>query len=116
MQQDDPTPPMEADPIEVIDGADVEADAVLRSEPGLRARIDRVLDLADGFESPYGMELLATAHWAATHDRCTDRPCVVGTVRSWSARKARMFTPEHIGAALDRLVQREWVGSSFARA
>src|SRR5271170_3582595 len=32
-------------------------------------RLKRVAELIEGFESPYGMELLATVHWAAHHER-----------------------------------------------
>lgn len=106
---------LEAAPIEVLDGAEVEAAAVLRSEPELTAQIDRVLILADGFESAYGMELLATVHWAATHSNCDDRECVVRTVRTWNQRKARMFTEQHIDTALDHLLQQGWVDDSFAQ-
>ncbi|HEX3048468.1 MAG TPA: hypothetical protein VHY08_27210 [Bacillota bacterium] len=31
-------------------------------------RMERVKQLIEGFETPYGMELLATVHWLATHE------------------------------------------------
>lgn len=74
-----------------------------------------LLDLADGFESAYGMELLATVHRAATHSNCADRECVVRAVRSWNQRKARMFTERPIDTALDRLYEQGWVDDSFPR-
>lgn len=106
---------LEASPVELLDGAELESAAVLRSEPELRAQIDRVLTLADGFESAYGMELLATVHWAATKSGCDDRACVIEAVRSWNTRKARMFTEQHIDTALDRLLDQGWVGSELIR-
>lgn len=106
----------DAAPITVLDGAAVEAAAVVETEPALRERIDRVLALADGFESAYGMELLATVHWAATYAGCDDRQCVVDTVRGWSQRKASMFTEQHIEIAIDQLIAHDWVpAASFGR-
>lgn len=100
---------LDAAPIEVLDGAAAEAAAVVATDPELRDRIDRVLALADGFESAYGMELLATVHWAATRAECEDRPCIIRTVRSWNRRKSRMFTSEHVNAALTQLERHGWV-------
>jgi O-acetyl-ADP-ribose deacetylase (regulator of RNase III) len=106
---------LDAEPIEVLPGAAEEADAVVSGHPELAERIDRVLQLSEGFESAYGMELLATVHWAATAEGCTDRACVVDTVHGWNQRKERLFTPSHINTALDHLVEHGWLdGGAFA--
>lgn len=104
-----------AEPIEVLPGAAEEADEVVAAYPDLAKRIDRVLALSEGFESAYGMELLASVHWAAMTEGCTDRACVVKTVHSWNQRKERLFTPIHINTALDHLIELDWLDSdSFA--
>ena len=105
---------LESDSIVVLPGAVDAADAVLVQAPETTDRIDRVLRLVEGFESAYGMELLATVHWAATAERCADRSCVVDTVHGWSPRKESLFTVDHIGVALDRLVSAGWLPQEFA--
>lgn len=105
----------EADPIEVLPGATDEASAVLASQPDTRARMDRVLRLADGFESAYGLELLATVHWAAREDGGTvSLEDVAARVAAWSQRKRALFAEPHIAAALTRLREQGWVGEQAA--
>ena len=105
---------LESESIMVLPGAVEAADAVLKETPETSARIDRVLRLVEGFESAYGMELLATVHWAATAEQCVDRTCVVDTVHGWSPRKESLFTVDHIAVALDRLVGAGWLPEEFA--
>lgn len=104
---------LDADPIELLDGAAAEAYEVIADDSELRFRVDRVLALAEGFESSYGMELLATVHWAATREDCADRTCVVAKVHGWSKRKEQLFTERHIVAALDRLLENDWLDGRF---
>jgi O-acetyl-ADP-ribose deacetylase (regulator of RNase III) len=85
-----------------------EAEAKLREMPETRARFERVADLIDGFESPYGLELLATTHWAATHEDARSADEAAAAVRAWSPRKERLFTPEHVRVAWDRLEEGGW--------
>jgi hypothetical protein len=49
------------DPIELLPGAEKEALEWLAGRPEVRADVDRVLELVEGWESAYGMELLATS-------------------------------------------------------
>jgi hypothetical protein len=78
--------------------------------PETRARIDRVIELAAGFDSMYGMELLATVHWVTTHhpDPARTVKDVVGLVHSWSPRKGRLFTQRHVAVALGHLDDLGW--------
>ena len=59
------------------------------------------MDVVDGFESMYGMELLATVHWATAEEprAATDTGRTVELVHDWSPRKKSMFTDEHIRVA-----------------
>ena len=52
----------------------------------------------DGFETPFGMELLATVHWVATRDELTDRHAIAQAVWAWGDKK-RKFTREQIDIA-----------------
>lgn len=91
-------------PLAPVEGAVDHANALLSAHPDTQARMEKVLDLADGFESAYGMELLATVHWVAEHEAAGQPDTVVAEkVVEWSPRKARMFTPEHVGTALATL-------------
>lgn len=84
----------------------------LRDNPETLERFGRVAELIDGFESPYGLELLATTHWAAVQDGVGAVDEAIATVRSWSARKERLFTPEHITVAWERLNETGWLEST----
>jgi O-acetyl-ADP-ribose deacetylase (regulator of RNase III) len=108
---DGTNPVRDAEPMDVLPGAAEEADEVVAMHPELAERIERVLQLSEGFESSYGMELLATVHWAATAEGCADRACVVHTVQGWNRRKERLFTSSHINTALDHLVGLGWLDS-----
>jgi O-acetyl-ADP-ribose deacetylase (regulator of RNase III) len=101
--------------IELLPGATQEADEFLEghaetSRESLR-RMDRVADLIQGFESPYGMELLATVHWAATHDKASHAGLdgVRRTVEKWNPRKRKLMRPEHIELAWQQLTTRHWL-------
>ena len=101
--------------IELIPGATQEADAFLRanadsSGESLR-RMERVADLIQGYESPYGMELLATVHWAATHEKAGEGglEAVKRVVAEWNPRKQKLMKSEHIELAWQQLTTRGWV-------
>ncbi len=104
-------------PFELLPGALPEAEAELSHHPRTRERFDRVINLIEGFESTYGLELLATVHWAATRDSAGNRAQsasaddVVKIVQSWNTRKGRIFTQRHIRIALDRLDGQGWLDS-----
>ncbi|AHW65719.1 Appr-1-p processing domain protein (plasmid) [Corynebacterium glyciniphilum AJ 3170] len=95
---------LEANPLMPVPGATELANKVLSHNPETRERMGQVLDLAAGYESAYGMELLATVHWVTERapEGATDED-IARTVADWSARKARMFTPHHVDSALATL-------------
>jgi O-acetyl-ADP-ribose deacetylase (regulator of RNase III) len=76
-----------------------------------RAALDFAIQLIDGFESPHGMELLATVDWLLQREGCEPTiPSIQAGLRRWPAsepsageRKARLFDERTIGIALDRL-------------
>jgi O-acetyl-ADP-ribose deacetylase (regulator of RNase III) len=105
----------DADPLDVIWFDDERRDflqAYLRSadaKPYTEA-LESTARLIDGFESPFGMELLATVDWLLDRERC--EPTVAGIregLRRWpagaeaAARKDRLFDDRAIGIALQRL-------------
>ena len=100
--------------IEPVEDALKEADQFL-AESGhaaLAQRVERVARLIDGFQSPYGMELLATVHWVAMHEQdARTFEQVVNAVHAWNKRKAKIMQPAHVRAAWDRLVAQRWLSA-----
>ena len=94
-------------------GAADEAKRYLNDASGSRKRLDRVARLIEGFETPYGMELLATVHWVVSRDPAIaeDENTVVDRVRAWSQRKGDLFTRRHVGIAWRRLREHGWLPS-----
>jgi len=106
--RDGSSPVQDAEPLSLLPGAEAEAHPVLVEHPETTARTERVMRLVEGFESSYALELLlATVHWVLDHAAEGREPDdVVAVVRSWSQRKGRMFTPEHIKVATEALQER----------
>lgn len=89
-----------------------QADDILAVDAELRQRFNRVAALIEGFELPYGMELLATVHWVITRElqgKADDLRAVVAKVHAWTARKREQMDPKHIHIAAQRLVEANWV-------
>lgn len=97
--------------IELLPGAVEKANAALEDLPESRERLQRVSELIEGFATPYGMELLSSVHWVATHGErqaATPRDAVK-LVHDWNERKKSMFRAEHIGVAWERLLEEGWI-------
>jgi O-acetyl-ADP-ribose deacetylase (regulator of RNase III) len=98
-------------PITLRPEAAKEAHAYLESDSASQERLKRVARLIEGFETPFGMELLATVHWVATHTHGADEhlDLLVRGVHEWSSRKAKLMTREHIHSARERLCLEHWL-------
>lgn len=104
---------LDAVPLAPVPGAVEMAEGYLASHPETKSRMEQVLDLAEGYESAYGMELLATVHWvAARAPEGTADTAVAEKVTEWSPRKASMFTPKHIDIALHVLRSHGWLAAA----
>lgn len=99
----------EAEPLTVLPGALEAAQPVLEASPDTSARIDHVLELAAGFESAYGLELLASVHWVMNDESELADDDLVARVQGWTPRKGRMFGREHILIAANALRDGGWV-------
>ena len=103
----------EAEPITVLPGGAREASEALTENHQIAERIQRVLELVEGYESAYGLELLASVHWmAARKGNDDDLSGVTKRVQSWSQRKQRMFTARHIESAWQRLHDHGWLATA----
>ena len=106
----------EAGPFELIHFRDDKRDTVAEYLAGPAheyvAALEATTRLIDGFESPLGMELLATVDWLLSREDC--QPTVAAVKRalaSWPGggaagiRKLRLFDDRSIELALERLTE-----------
>lgn len=94
--------------LELVPGAVSDAEAFLRDDTTTRQHFDRVADLVDGFESPFGLELLATAHWVMTREHAASVDDVITHTYAWGERKHE-FTQRQIGLAAGTLRDHGWL-------
>jgi len=101
--------------IEPMDDALREADRFVaeRGHEALAQRVDKVAQLIEGFQSPYGMELLATVHWVAAHEPLAQNSDEALTaVHAWNERKRNLLRPAHVATAWQRLESDGWLSGS----
>lgn len=99
-------------PLEVVADAVSEAEEFLGTQSETHDRLERVTDLIEGFETPYGMELLSSVHWVAMHEDAaarSDATTAAAAVASWNDRKKQLFQAEHVELAWGRLKERGWI-------
>ena len=63
--------------------------------------------LVEGFESAYGLELLATVHWVVIQEKAKTLADVVDHTYAWNDRKKR-FSPRQIKIACETLAGEGW--------
>lgn len=98
--------------IEPLEEALAEADAFIRTtgDTALSKHVGQVGGLIEGFQSSYGMELLATVHWVATHPPAAQSlDEAVRRVHQWNRRKQTLMSREHITVAWERLTSTGWL-------
>ena len=97
--------------IYLLPGAREEAEQFLKDAPETWARLQKVLELIEGFETPYSLELLSTVHWLAGENPAvkSDQLEAVKGFQAWNQRKRDYFRPEHIYVAWEQLRRLEWI-------
>jgi hypothetical protein len=97
----------------VLDGAYNAATQFMNDHPETAARLQVVADLIDGWETPYSLELLATAHWALNkvQPALQTHAEVCSYVANWTPRKAKLFKPAQVNRAIDHLVDRKFASA-----
>jgi O-acetyl-ADP-ribose deacetylase (regulator of RNase III) len=96
--------------IELLPQAAEEAEAFLNDHAETRARFERVGQLIEGFETPLGMELLATVHWVNSREGARTVEEAVADTYAWNERK-RIFGEEQIRVAWEALERHGWLAS-----
>lgn len=90
--------------------------AFVASEEGASyvAALDATEKLIDGFETPYLMELLSTVDWIqAENGEVMETPAIVNRLATWpggkeaARRKSKLFTPEMVAIARQRLQEQQ---------
>jgi O-acetyl-ADP-ribose deacetylase (regulator of RNase III) len=94
--------------LHVVPGAVTEASHVLHQSPATQARLHKVTELVEGFETFFGLELLATVHWVCVQEKPQTAEQLVQAVHRWAKRK-QMFVPRQILLAQETLVGHGWL-------
>lgn len=97
--------------LELVPGAVKDAEAFLADDQETKQRFDRVGNLVEGFETPFGLELLATVHWVATREQAKSSDDVRAKVYAWNERK-KQFSPRQIEIALGALSTKGWLSTT----
>ena len=97
--------------LELVPGAVSDAESFLKAHVETLARFERVATLTEGFETPLGLELLATVHWVVAQESATNFEEIARLTYAWRERKRR-FTPDQIRLVTDRLNSQGWLSSA----
>jgi O-acetyl-ADP-ribose deacetylase (regulator of RNase III) len=97
----------------LVPGAVDDAEEFLARHAETHSRFDRVASLVQGFESPFGLELLSTVHWVATRTPARTPAEITAAVYAWGDRK-KQFSTRQIGLALGVLTNRDWLPTDRA--
>ena len=92
----------------LIAGALEEADAMLKKHPETSSNLNKVASLVEGFETPYGLELLATSHWLIKNKKPETVKELFHLFSEWNERKSK-FTEAQIDKAYRILIEKGWV-------
>ncbi|KTC96637.1 type II toxin-antitoxin system antitoxin DNA ADP-ribosyl glycohydrolase DarG [Legionella feeleii] len=97
--------------IELIESALQEADDFIQNSGNkdLEVQLKKVANLIDGFQSPYGMELLSSVHWLASYEHAKSASEVLIKIQRWNARKRKIMQESHIKTAWQRLEEYNWI-------
>jgi len=94
--------------LRLVPGAYDDASKFMQDHPETKQHFDKVSEVVEGFESSFGMELLATVHWVATRENAITKEQVVSKVHQWNERK-QQFTPRQIELAYSVLSEKGWI-------
>ncbi|RDH42138.1 type II toxin-antitoxin system antitoxin DNA ADP-ribosyl glycohydrolase DarG [Zooshikella ganghwensis] len=104
----------DSDPLDVIAFNDSKKDyvqAYLNSEAkGFLPALEKASEVIDGFESPFGMELLSTVDWLLANEGCEPTLASIkdGIARwpagkKWAERKLKLFDDRCLQLAIERI-------------
>lgn len=94
--------------LKLVPQAFEDAQQFLAGKESTRKHFTKVTQLVEGYESPFGLELLATVHWVAKHESPSSLAELVKLTHAWNERK-RQFSPRQIEVAAKSLQQHGWI-------
>lgn len=94
--------------LKLVPGATEDAIRFLEAHTETHTRLNKVADLVEGFESPFGLELLSTVHWIVTKEGARSMNDIVRLTYAWNDRKRR-FTERQIELAAGVLSTKSWI-------
>jgi O-acetyl-ADP-ribose deacetylase (regulator of RNase III) len=95
--------------ITVVGTAVEKAKDYLKDQTETQKRFRKIAALIEGFETPYGMELLSTVHWVCKHEGAKSLAEAVELIREWNTRKKEIMTEHHISVAWEHLKSTGWL-------
>jgi O-acetyl-ADP-ribose deacetylase (regulator of RNase III) len=97
--------------IYLLPNAGSEAEKLLAPDLESLTRLAKVREVIEGFETPHGMELIASVLWVASEDLAarTSASHATERIHRWSRRKRTKFPPRHIEIAWHRLHESGWL-------
>ena len=94
--------------LELVPGAVEDAKTFLAHHQTTHQRFNQVVDLIEGFESSFGLELLSTVHWVASKEQAKTVDDLVQRTYAWNDRK-KQFSRRQISLAVEILSKKKWI-------
>ena len=86
-----------------------QAQEFLAADNNIKQQLKHIEELITGFNTCYGMELLATVHWVATKEQATSAEQAYAKISQWNDRKQQLMTQYHVTVAWKHLKQLSWI-------
>lgn len=101
--------------IYLVNDAVEQAEKFLQDDVNAYAHLQKVRQIIQGFETPYGVELLATVHWIVKNNPGiqNDVDKIIKEVQNWNERKRKVFKTNHIERAFEHLKEVGLIEESF---
>jgi len=94
--------------LKLVPGAVEDARVFLNDKRTTQENFIKVAQLVEGFETPFGLELLSTVHWVVKNENANGVNEVIEKIYNWNDRK-KQFTKRQIEIALDSLIKNHWI-------
>ena len=94
--------------LKLIPKAVEDAKNYLTNKKNTNENFVKVAKLVDGFETPFGLELLSTVHWIVKNENASNLEEVISKIYNWNERK-KQFSKKQIQIALDVLIKNNWI-------
>jgi O-acetyl-ADP-ribose deacetylase (regulator of RNase III) len=95
----------------IVPGAYADAQNFVTDKPEVQQRFGRVAELVEGFETPFGLELLTTVHWVVTQEGADTPDKALTRIHNWNDRK-KVFTERQVAIAFNTLKTKGWLAAA----